>query len=62
MSIVRQADVFCDGAQCSLWTEGGGTSRAKVARANAHAEGWVTVRRCGRLVDFCPGCRKQESR
>ena len=56
VSIVYTADVFCDGDDCSQWTQGttGSWIPTKTeARANAkHLENWK--RHQGR--DLCPGC------
>lgn len=55
MSIVYTADVFCDGENCSLWTNGLTGTKPPLkwrARAVARRENWQHVK--GK--DYCPHC------
>jgi len=60
MSIVYTADVFCDGNDCSQWTNG--VTGAKPpekwrVRMQARAGRWVRVG--GK--DYCPACAKAQA-
>lgn len=58
MSITITTDIFCDGDDCGVWTDGttGPRTNAPLARRNAKAAGWtITTRR-----DTCPACSEKE--
>lgn len=59
MSIVYTADVFCDGDDCSQWTNGVSSAwppTHKQARTeHAPHEGWLFHK--GR--DYCPACKRK---
>lgn len=62
MSIRVATDVFCDGSDCSQWSEGvvGHKVDAKGARANAakkdsFGKKWVRIGR----KDICPDCAER---
>lgn len=56
MSIVISRDIFCDGEDCDLWTEGTTQGGARDARKIAARRGWKYLRR----RDLCPACAAKE--
>lgn len=60
MSIRKACYVACDGP-CGGDPAPVATGGAAEARTYARGEGYVRVKRDGRLVDLCPGCQEREA-